>query len=100
MSMFIGTLGLLLGVLVMLAGASTFARGLPDGVELRPGQSDPQGDVPYLAGQEALGFGVVLLALDVVFGLDSRPFLYPGVLLLVITFVLWVLRVRSDQGES
>ena len=44
MAFFVGSLGLVLGVLVMLAGIITFLRGLPEGVELQPGQSDPFGD--------------------------------------------------------
>jgi hypothetical protein len=84
-AVFLGFLGLLIGVLVMLSGAITFVRGLPDGVELKPGQRDPQGNPHFLLSQESLGLGVVLLALDVVMRLDSRPYLVPGILLLIIS---------------
>jgi hypothetical protein len=42
----------------------------------------------YLLNQEALGLGVVLLALDVVLRLAGRPFLVPGLLLLLIPLAL------------
>jgi hypothetical protein len=88
MAVFLGTLGLLLGLLVMLAGAITFVRGLPHGVRLRPGQADPRGNLLYLLNQESLGLGVVLLALDVVLRLAGRPFLVPGLLLLLLPLAL------------
>jgi hypothetical protein len=88
MAIFLGTLGLVLGVMVMLAGAITFVRGLPNGVELRPGRSDPRGNLLYLVNQESLGLGVVLLALDVVLRLANRPFLVPGVLLVLVPVAL------------
>jgi hypothetical protein len=90
MALFLGTLGLLLGLMVMLAGFITFGRGLPTGVELQPGQPDPRGNPLYLLNQEALGLGVVLLALDVVLRLASRPFLVPGVVLLCVPVVIKV----------
>jgi hypothetical protein len=92
MAIFLGLLGLLLGLMVMLAGALTYARGLPDGVQLRPGRSDPRGNLMYLLNQEALGLGVVLLALDVVLRLVDRPFLIPGIALVLIPVALWFLR--------
>jgi fructose-specific phosphotransferase system IIC component len=98
MAVFLGMLGLLLGLLVMLAGAVTYNHGLPEGVELPPGQADPQGNLAHLVGQEALGFGVALLAFDVVFKLAGRPFLYPGILLLVVAFFAW-LRSRAAQSD-
>jgi hypothetical protein len=85
MAVFLGFLGLLLGLLVMLSGAITFVRGLPEGVELKPGQRDPRGNPHFLLSQESLGLGVVLLALDVVLHLASRPYLIPGILLLLIS---------------
>ncbi len=87
MAVFLGFLGLLLGLLVLLSGAITFVRGLPDGVALKPGRSDPQGNIHFLISQESLGLGVVLLALDVVLRLESRPYLLPGILLLIISVV-------------
>jgi hypothetical protein len=98
MAVFLGVLGLLIGLLVMLAGAITFTRGLPDGVVLRPGRRDPRGNPLYLASQETLGLGVALLALDVVLRRADRPFLVPGILLLVITLVVQVL--RSSGGSD
>jgi hypothetical protein len=100
MAIFLGTLGLLLGLMVMLAGVITFIRGLPNGVDLKPGQTDPQGNPTYLVSQEALGLGVVLLALDVVMRLSSRPFLVPGLFFLVITLAVKVIRSRSGEGEQ
>jgi hypothetical protein len=94
MAVFLGALGLALGVLVALAGASTFLWGLPEGVELAPGRTDPRGDPLYLLSQETLGAGVVLLALNVVLRLGDRPFLIPGGILLVITFAATALRSR------
>ena len=88
MVVFLGALGLLLGLLVMLAGIITFIRGVPTGVELRPDQADPRGNLLFLLNQEALGAGVALLALDVVLRLSTRPFLFPGLLLLVIPVVI------------
>jgi hypothetical protein len=99
MAFFLGSLGLVLGVLVMLAGAITFSRGLPDGVELRPDQRDPLGDPLFLLSQQALGAGVVLLALDVVLRLGSRPFLVPGIILLVITVAVRALRSRRAAAD-
>ncbi len=96
MTMFIGSLGLLLGVLVMVAGVITFARGLPEGVELRSGQRDPLGDPLYLLSQESLGGGVALLATNVVLHRADRPFLIPGILLLVIMIGVKILRSRRD----
>ena len=96
MAFFVGSLGLVLGVLVMLAGIITFLRGLPEGVELQPGQSDPFGDPLYLLSQESLGLGVGFLALNVVLRLGSRPFLVPGIILLVITLVVKALRSRRN----
>jgi hypothetical protein len=93
-AVFLGFLGLLLGILVMLSGAITFVRGLPQEVELKPGQSDPQGNPHFLISQETLGLGVVLLALDIVLHLDSRPYLVPGILLLIISVVDRVLARR------
>ena len=94
MSVFLGALGLLLGLLVMLAGGITFVRGLPAGVELRPGRPDPRGNRIYLLNQESLGSGVVLLALDVVLRLGDRPFLVPGLCLLAIPAILRFVRPR------
>lgn len=88
MTVFLGVLGLLLGLLVMLAGAITFVRGLPTGVPLRPGRENPRGNLIYLINQQSLGSGVVLLALDVVLRLGSRPFLAPGLLLLLVPVAL------------
>ncbi len=88
MAVFLGTIGLLLGLLVMLAGAITFVRGLPNGVKPRPGQANPRGNLLYLLNQESLGLGVVLLALDVVLRLAGRPFLIPGLLLLLLPLAL------------
>ncbi|MDB5074391.1 MAG: hypothetical protein JWO42_570 [Chloroflexi bacterium] len=90
MVVFLGALGLLLGLLVMLAGTITFIRGVPTGVELRPEQADPRGNILFLLNQEALGAGVALLALDVVLKLSSRPFLVPGLVLLGIPVVIKV----------
>ena len=84
MGIFVGSLGLLLGLLVMLSGAITYVRGLPSGVELKPGRADPRGNLIYLVGQECLGGGVVCLALDVVLRLSSRPFFVPGVFLVLV----------------
>lgn len=104
MAVFLGALGLLLGLLVMLAGAITFVRGLPSGVQLQQGQKDPRGNPVYIINQESLGLGVALLALDVVLRLPGRPFLVPGILLLLIPVALhlprrpisdWVLRARA-----
>src|SRR5690348_15810251 len=92
MAVFLGALGLLLGLLVMLAGAITFVRGLPQGVELRPGRPDPRGNLIYLLNQESLGGGVVLLAFDVVLQLGNRPFLAPGLCLLAIPVFLHLAR--------
>ena len=92
MASFLGWIGLLLGLLVALAGAITFVRGLPDGVELRPGQDEPRGNLRYLLNQESLGAGVALLALDVALRLDNRPFLVPGLLLLGVVAALWLQR--------
>lgn len=83
--MFLGSLGLLLGVLVMVSGVVTFSRGLPEGVELRAGQRDPLGSPLYLLSQESLGGGVALLALNVVLRRGDRPYLFPAIVLLVIT---------------
>lgn len=94
MALFLGALGLLLGLLVMLAGALTFVRGLPDGVQLRPGRADPRGNLIYLLSQESLGLGVVLLALDVVLRLVQRPFLIPGIVLVLVPLALSLLRRR------
>ena len=99
MTMFIASLGLVLGVLVMVAGVITFLRGLPEGVELRPGHRDPFGDPLYLLSQEALGAGVVLLALNVVLRLAGRPYLVPGIVLLVITFLVKIIRSRRGPSE-
>jgi len=84
MGVFFGSLGLLLGLLVMLSGAITYVRGLPSGVDLKPGRPDPRGNLIYLASQACLGGGVVFLALDVVLRLGSRPFFVPGVLLVLV----------------
>ena len=92
MAIFLGLLGLALGFLVILAGAITFVRGLPKGVELRPGRTDPRGNIQYLLSQASLGLGVVLLALDVVLRLGTRPFLVPGMLLLLLPIPLWFWR--------
>ena len=94
MAVFLGALGLLLGLLVMLAGGITYVRGLPKGVQLRPGQSDPRGNPLYLLNQESLGLGVVLLALDVVLRLAGRPFLVPGLLLLAVPVLTRAARIR------
>ena len=88
MPIFLGSLGVLLGVMVMLAGAITFVRGLPNGVRLRPGREDPRGNWAYLMGQEGLGLGVVLLALDVVLRLSTRPFFVPGIILVLVPVAL------------
>lgn len=100
MAVFLGLLGMLLGLMVMLSGAITFARGLPDGVQPRPGRSDPRGNLIYLLSQEALGIGVVLLALDVVLRLASRPFLIPGVVLLLVPLALRFVRRGSPSGSA
>jgi ABC-type cobalamin transport system permease subunit len=100
MTVFLGALGLLLGLLVMLAGAITFVRGLPAGVELRPGRPDPRGNRIYLLNQESLGGGVVLLALDVVLRLGNRPFLAPGLCLLAIPFFLRAARPGRRQDRA
>jgi hypothetical protein len=97
MALFIGSLGLLLGLLLMLAGAITCVRGLPDGVELRPGQRDPRGDVLCLLSQEALGLGVALLALNVVLRRADRPFLFPAIGLLVLTIATKLVRSRGGN---
>jgi hypothetical protein len=73
----------MLGSLVALAGVITFIRGLPTGVELRPGKTDPKHNLVYLIRQESLGCGVIFLALDVVLTLADRPFLIPGIVLLI-----------------
>lgn len=92
MAVFLGTLGLLLGLLVMLAGGITFVRGMPTGVQLRPGRPDPRGNLIYLLNQESLGSGMILLALDVVLRLGNRPFLTPGLCLLAIPVLLRLVR--------
>lgn len=94
MPIFLGSLGLILGFMVMLAGAITFVRGLPAGVELRPGRPDPRGNLQYLISQESLGLGVVFLALDVVLRLGNRPLLLPGVALLLLPVGLTMFRKR------
>ena len=103
MASFLGWLGLLIGLLVALAGAITYVRGLPDGVELRPGQDEPRGNLRYLLNQESLGAGVALLALDVALHLGNRPFLVPGLLLLGVVLALWLqrrwLRARKREGR-
>jgi len=93
MGVFFGSLGLLLGLLVILSGAITYVRGLPSGVELKPGRADPRGNLIYLASQACLGGGVVLLALDVVLRLGSRPFFMPGVLLVLVPVGLRLIRL-------
>ena len=92
MVVFLGILGMLLGFMVMLSGAITFVRGLPDGVPLRPGRPDPRGSLLYLLNQESLGLGVVLLALDVVLRLSERPFLVPGIVLALMPVALRFVR--------
>lgn len=92
MTVFLGSLGMLLGLMVMLAGFITYVRGLPKGVALRPGRADPRGNVIYLISQEALGLGLTLLALDVVLRLASRPFLMPGLAFVLIPVVIAALR--------
>src|SRR5712692_9819850 len=94
MAVFLGILGLMLGFLVMLAGVITFVRGLPTGVALRPGRADPKGNLLYLLNQMSLGLGVSFLALDVVLRLAKRPFLVPGLLLVVAPMGLWLLKQK------
>jgi hypothetical protein len=98
MAIFLGLLGMLLGLMVMLSGAITFVRGLPDGVRLRPGRSDPRGNLIYLLSQESLGLGVILLALDVVLRLGNRPFLIPGIALVLLPVALRFVRRRPPSG--
>lgn len=93
MGVFFGSIGLILGLLVILSGAITYVRGLPSGVDLKPGRADPRGNLVYLASQVCLGGGVVLLALDVVLRLGSRPFLVPGVLLVLMPVGLRLIRL-------
>ncbi|HWE61616.1 MAG TPA: hypothetical protein VHB98_07895 [Chloroflexota bacterium] len=92
MAVFLGILGMLLGLMVMLSGAITFVRGLPDGVTLRPGRVNPRGNLIYLLNQQSLGLGVVLLALDVVLRLANRPFLVPGIVLVLVPVALRIVR--------
>lgn len=91
---------MLLGCMVMLAGAITFIRGLPAGVPLRPGRLNPKGNWAYLLSQEALGLGLALLALDVALTLASRPFLTPGIVCVVLSLVPGLRRRWIERGAK
>ena len=84
MTIFLGSLGLLLGFMVCSPGSSTYVRGLPQGVNLRPGRTNPRGNLSYLIGQGTLGIGLMLLAFDVVLRLTGRPFLLPGLVFVLV----------------
>ena len=98
--MFLGSLGLVLGVLVMVSGVVTFSRGLPEGVDLRAGQRDPLGSPLYLLSQETLGGGVALLALNVVLRRGDRPYLLPAIVLLVITLATRAIGFRGGPNHG